>query len=756
MRHLGLGVPGNAFAAIAHFFQQGPQGGEALEGIGVVSLQHRNLGRRLARYQRHLAALPVFHLKGLGQLARGVVHQGRQHHFLLHTEVAHTHLAERFGKAFVDVPVAARLPGRVYRCGQRVDEGVHVTGVEVVFLIPSGGGQHDVGVQAGGTHAEIKGHQQVQLALWGLVMPLHLQRLGVVNPQVFALHAVGGAQQVFHEVLVTLAAGAQQVGPPNKHIAWPVPWVVRVFTAHLERAVFERLHHIVFRVHARRLRVTHHLHRVGFQLWRAGQPAHAFGTHVVVDQAASILGFVSQRRQDFSHAQFLVAPLVGVGVEETGGVHLARRPGPVQRKGQRRPAGLGAQLLLPHIVRPTAAALANAAAHHQHVDDAAVVHVAVVPVVHGSTDDDHRLALGLVGVVGKLSCHRDHLVAFDAGDFFLPGRGVGGVVVIALSSGLTRQTTRHTVVGHRQVKHGGDKGITLVPGLAEFDAPHGHLAHQDVIDRRHLLVGLEMRCGNATKVRETDRSHLVIRLRAFHQAQLEFDLPVVAGLFVLQVPLANIGPALSTPAKADGAIGQHDFVVLVQGHCFPFRVIGLPQLAIEVTGTQVVARHQHRSAIRQGAGLQLHQVGHVGVAAHIVVKVAAALVKVKLFQNHVPHGHGQGSVGALLGVHPQIGQLADLGVVGGDRHRLGALVAHFGEKVRVWRARLGHVGAPGNDEGRVVPVGGLGHIGLLAPDLRTGRRQIAVPVVKTHAHATDQGQVAAPCGIADHGHGRNG
>src|SRR5690606_8287735 len=45
--------------------------------------------------------------------------------------------------------------------------------------------------------------------------------------------------------------------------------------------------------------------------------------------------------------------------------------------------------------------------------------------------------------------------------------------------------------------------------------------------------------------------------------------------------------------------------------------------------------------------------------------------------------------------------------------------------------------------------------GLLAPDLRRGRRQVAVPVVEAQAHATDQRQVAAAGGIADHGHRRD-
>ena len=73
--------------------------------------------------------------------------------------------------------------------------------------------------------------------------------------------------------------------------------------------------------------------------------------------------------------------------------------------------------------------------------------------------------------------------------------------------------------------------------------------------------------------------------------------------------------------------------------------------------------------------------------------------------------------------------------------------------MRVRGAGLRDVGAPGDEEGRVVPVGRLGHVGLLAPGLWAGRREVAVPVVEAHAHAADQREVAAPGGVGDHRHG---
>ena len=117
------------------------------------------------------------------------------------------------------------------------------------------------------------------------------------------------------------------------------------------------------------------------------------------------------------------------------------------------------------------------------------------------------------------------------------------------------------------------------------------------------------------------------------------------------------------------------------------------------------------------------------------------------------HRHGHRRIGALLGVHPDVGELGDFGIVGRDRHRLGALVAHLGEEVSIGRACLRHVGAPGDDVAGVEPVGRFGHVGLLAPHLRAARGQIAVPVVKAQVDAAEQTQVAAARRVADHRHG---
>ena len=198
-----------------------------------------------------------------------------------------------------------------------------------------------------------------------------------VLAQILAHARRAGAEQVLEEVLVALAGGAEQVRAPDEHVARQVLRVVRVLAGHLQRAGLQLLDHIVLRLHAAACGRLRPPQRIGLQLRRRRQPAHALGADVVVDQALSQCTRSGRRVGDRISLDLerLVAPLVGMRIEERGRVHLPRRAVPVEREGERRPAGLRPQLLLPDIVRPAAAGLADAAAHHQHVDDAAVVHV---------------------------------------------------------------------------------------------------------------------------------------------------------------------------------------------------------------------------------------------------------------------------------------------------------------------------------------------------------------------------------------------
>jgi hypothetical protein len=357
----------------------------------------------------------------------------------------------------------------------------------------------------------------------------------------------------------------------------------------------------------------------------------------------------------------------------------------------------------------------------------------------------------LVRVLRELAGHGDDLVTRRAGDALGPGGRVGGIVVVAL--GTTAQAAVDAVLRYLQVEHRGHQRFAVLALLAQAQT---HRRHLDEVDFAVLGVGLEVRRAHATEVRQADVHHLM-RLRAIlDDGELQLHLGAVARFLVLEIPLALVDAALGRPAEADAAVGQHGAAVRVEGHRLPLGVVLLAQLAVEVGGAQVAVGHQGLAAVRERVLLQHHQQRQVGVAARVVVEVRAALLEIELVERDVAHRHGHGRIGALLGVQPDVGQLGHLAVVGRDGHGLRALVAHLGEEVRVGRAGLRHVAAPGHDVGAVVPVGALGHVGLLAPHLRAGRWQVAVPVVEAHAHAADQAEVAAAGGVADHAHRRDG
>ena len=127
----------------------------------------------------------------------------------------------------------------------------------------------------------------------------------------------------------------------------------------------------------------------------------------------------------------------------------------------------------------------------------------------------------------------------------------------------------------------------------------------------------------------------------------------------------------------------------------------------------------------------------------------------ELAGDHVAERHGQRRVGALLRMHPKVGEFGRLRVVGRDDDALGAAVARLGVEVGVGRARLGDVRSPQEQKAGIVPVGAFGNVGLLAPGLRASGRQVAIPVVERHAHAAEQRQIARACGIAHHRHRRD-
>ena len=324
-------------------------------------------------------------------------------------------------------------------------------------------------------------------------------------------------------------------------------------------------------------------------------------------------------------------------------------------------------------MRPAAARLADASAHHQHVDDAAVVHVHVVPVIETGADDHHRAALGLLGVERELARHRDDLIARHAGDLFRPGRRVGLQVVVALGEVLAAEAAIDAVIGDEQVEHRGDQRLAL----DQLQFLHRHIA-----DQHARVVGAEeMIVLAVAEIREADRRDVVLDVG---ERQPQLGVLPVRGLF-LEVPLA-----LLAPAEADRAFRHHDRVAgLVIGERLPLGIVGLAAGFHDIGRADEALRHVVAALLHQP-----HQHRHVGVLPDVVLEILGLPVDMEFAQDDVAHGHAERGVGALLRRHPQIGEFRGFRIVRADHHALGAAVARFGIEMRVGRARLRHVRAP--------------------------------------------------------------
>ena len=367
--------------------------------------------------------------------------------------------------------------------------------------------------------------------------------------------------------------------------------------------------------------------RVLPELRRGRQPAHALGAHVVVDQRTAPVALRRCGRQDFGDIQRLVAPLVGVRVEERGAVHLPWWAVPVQRKGDWLPAGLRPQLFLADIVRPSAARLADAAAHHQEVDDPPIGHVHVVPMVQPGAEDDHGAAVGLFRVRRELASDVDDLVPWDAGDLLGPGGGERRIVVEALGNTGAAKSAVEIVISTQQVEHGGDRHFAVLQRkLPDADTARDHV--------RMAGSNEIVRC-RAAEIRECNLGD-----RSAGRAECQRGVGAVAAS-CLEVPLA-----LLAPAETDGAARHHHGAVAVERHRLPGRVVRLSQGVDKIVGAQQPFRYVVLALLHQA-----DQHRQVGIAPRVVIEIRDCAVEMELAQDDVAHRHRQCRVSALLRMH---------------------------------------------------------------------------------------------------------
>lgn len=372
---------------------------------------------------------------------------------------------------------------------------------------------------------------------------------------------------------------------------------------------------------------------------------------------------------------------------------------------------------------PAAAIATLRAREEQEIEDCAVDDVGMEPVVDAAAHDDHRLALRLDGIVGEFAGRVDASLSRHARVLLLPFRRVRHILVVR-ESARTAEAAVDGVVGERQVVDCRDEDLARL----RLDALGRHHAADDA------LLAL------IAEVRELDLDDLDDLVELTEDRELRHDLRARVAVFLAQVPLLLVVPAVAHRAV------RHDEPAreLVDDIVLELRVL---VRAAHVLAVQEAAR----LVAAVGALMKLHEEREVRVMARVFREELGRLTPVVLVEDDMAHRHGKGRIAADLQRDPRVCYSRRLRVIRRNRDNLRTLVARFYQEVSIQRARQRHVRAPGHDVAGVEPVRGLRHIRLVAPDLRACRRQVGVPVVERQRSAAHELHEARAGRVRQHG-----
>lgn len=198
-------------------------------------------------------------------------------------------------------------------------------------------------------------------------------------------------------------------------------------------------------------------------------------------------------------------------------------------------------------------------------------------MVQTGTENDHRLAIRLLGIGGKGASRGDDLLAIHTCNRFCPGRCVRRHVVVIACHVIAAETTVKAVIGAHQVKHGDDQCLTVLQGHPACR----QLAGQDirVIGSGEMIVMLVAEIGKA------DIDRLVMAVIE-DEGQLQLDLIALAGA-LFEIPLA-----LLAPSKTDRSKRRHIACRLaIIGDRLPVRIVVLTEIVGEVRGPEQPSRN---------------------------------------------------------------------------------------------------------------------------------------------------------------------
>src|SRR5690606_11975426 len=190
---------------------------------------------------------------------------------------------------------------------------------------------------------------------------------------------------------------------------------------------------------------------------------------------------------------------------------------------------------LAHIVCPATTGLTDTAAHHQHIDEAAVVHIHVVPVVQRRAHNYHGTTTGFVGITGEFTGNPDHISTVYTGNHFLPGRSVRHIVIKAAGTAAVADAVIHTIMRQHQVEY--SRYLSGATGR-QLHGFNRYFAQLNITVFSMLAILIFVR--RTTKIRERHFGKTII-LVFQGQHQIHFTVAV----FLLQVPLTFFTPAIT-------------------------------------------------------------------------------------------------------------------------------------------------------------------------------------------------------------------
>ena len=292
-----------------------------------------------------------------------------------------------------------------------MQEGVHIGRGNIVLLVPGSGGEHNIRQQGRGGHAEVRGNQQIELALRCFLVPGDLTRNRFL--MIGTLHVVHAADKVLEEVALTLSGGTKEVRAPQHQGTRPVHGVIDVFNREFKVAGVQALCHIIgvilsFSTRYSRFCLIGEVERVLGELRVERHPAHTGGPRNNIRSVYTLELAGAQRGLQVIGGVTVLAELVGMHVPETGADHMTRRAAPVQSVCHIGQTGERTCLLLTHVVSPAAAVAALAAGQVQQSQDSAVGCIRVVPLANTGTEDNHRTTVRVNSVLRKFARHANN------------------------------------------------------------------------------------------------------------------------------------------------------------------------------------------------------------------------------------------------------------------------------------------------------------------------------------------------------------